>query len=92
MSLYGIVEKFPLLGLFACSSIILSAAYTIYMFNRISLGGFFTKVLEQNVYDVNKKEFLLILSLVVLTIVLGIYPILILNTLDYSVANLIFRI
>ena len=92
MSLYGIVEKFPVLGFFACSSIILSAAYTIYMFNRTSLGGFYTKVLEENVYDINKKEFLLLLSLVVLTITLGIYPILILNTLDYSVANLIFRL
>ncbi len=92
MSLYGIVEKFPVLGLFACSSIILSAAYTIYMFNRTSFGGFFTKVLEENVYDINKREFLLLLSLVAITIILGIYPILILNTLDYSAANLIFRI
>src|SRR6201999_382636 len=90
MSLYGIVEKFPVLGLFACSSIILSAAYTIYMFNRTALGGFFTKVLEENVYDINRKEFLLLFTLVLLTVILGIYPMLILNTLDYSVANLIF--
>lgn len=92
MSLYGIVEKFPILGLFACSSIILSAAYTIYMFNRTSLGGFFTKVLEENVYDINRKEFILLFILVILTISLGIYPALILNTLDYSTANLIYRL
>ena len=92
MSLYGIVEKFPILGFFACSSIILSAAYTIYMFNRTSLGGFFTKVLEENVYDVNRKEFILLLTLVLLTIILGIYPALILNTLDYSTVNLVYRL
>jgi len=92
MSLYGIVEKFPVLGFFACSSIIFSAAYTIYMFNRTSFGGFFTKVLEKNVYDINRKEFILLFSLVLLTIVLGVYPALILNTLDYSVSNLVYRL
>jgi NADH-ubiquinone oxidoreductase chain 4 len=92
MSLYGIVEKFPVLGFFACSSIILSAAYTIYMFNRTSFGGFFTKVLENNVYDVNKKEFFLLIILVLLTVILGIYPMLILDTLECSVINLLFRI
>src|ERR1700759_3568037 len=34
MSLYGTFERLPLLGIFASSSIILSAAYTIYMYNR----------------------------------------------------------
>jgi len=48
MSLYGVIEKLPLLGVLSCSSIIFSAAYTIYMFNRISFGGFFTKLLYEN--------------------------------------------
>ena len=47
MSLYGIVERLPILGIFACSSIVFSAAYTIYMFNRIAFGGSFTKFLEE---------------------------------------------
>src|SRR3954465_14343448 len=38
MSLYGVFERLPLLGVMASSSIILSAAYSIYMFNRISFG------------------------------------------------------
>jgi NADH-ubiquinone oxidoreductase chain 4 len=38
MSLYGILERLPLMGALASSSIVLSAAYTIYMFNRISFG------------------------------------------------------
>src|SRR6185369_7551847 len=41
LSLYGVFERLPLLGVMASSSIILSAAYTIYMFNRISFGGSF---------------------------------------------------
>ena len=92
MSLYGVVEKLPLLGILACSSIVFSAAYTIYMYNRISFGGFFTKILEQTVYDINKREFILLFILVAFTVFFGIYPSLITNVLDYSMNNLIYSI
>lgn len=92
MSLYGIIEKLPVLGVFACSSIIFSAAYTIYMFNRTALAGSFTRFLEENIYDVNKREFILLFILVVFTVVLGIYPSLILNVLDYSMNGLIYSV
>jgi NADH-ubiquinone oxidoreductase chain 4 len=93
MSLYGVVEKLPILGILACSSIVLSAAYTIYMFNRISFGGFFTKLLyEDNIFDVNKREFLLLFVLVAFTIILGIYPSIVLDGLHYSVNNLIYKV
>lgn len=92
MSLYGTIEKLPILGAFACSSIIFSAAYTIYMFNRISFGGSFSKLIENGLLDVNKREFLLLLILVVFTVVLGIYPSIILNLLDYSMNSLVYSI
>jgi NADH-ubiquinone oxidoreductase chain 4 len=92
LSLYGIVEKFPFLGLLACSSIIFSAAYTIYMFNRISFGGFFTKFNEITVFDINKREYTLLFILVLFTIIFGIYPSFITNGLDYSMNNLIYNI
>ena len=92
MSLYGIIEKIPILGVFACSSIIFSAAYTIYMFNRTALGGSFTKILGKPVCDVNKREFILLFILLIFTVVLGIYPLLILNVLDYSAYSLIYSV
>lgn len=92
MSLYGIIEKLPVLGVFACSSIIFSAAYTIYTFNRIAFGGSFTRFLEENIYDVNKREFIMLFILVVFTVILGIYPSLILNVLDYSMDGLIYSV
>uniref|UniRef100_A0A915KIH3 NADH-ubiquinone oxidoreductase chain 4 n=1 Tax=Romanomermis culicivorax TaxID=13658 RepID=A0A915KIH3_ROMCU len=67
MSLYGIVERLPVLGVFACSSIILSAAYTIYLFNRVAFGGSFTRFLEESIYDVNRREFIMLFILVVFT-------------------------
>ena len=92
MSLYGIIERLPVLGVFACSSIVFSAAYTIYMFNRTAFGGSFTRFLEESIYDVNKREFILLFILVAFTIVLGIYPSIILNVLDYSMNNLIYSV
>jgi NADH-ubiquinone oxidoreductase chain 4 len=41
MSLYGVFERLPLAGILASSSIVFSAAYTIFMFNRIVFGGSF---------------------------------------------------
>ncbi len=91
MSLYGVFERLPLLGIFASSSIIFSAAYTIYMFNRIAFGGSFSKFFEGNISDVNEREFYILFTLVIFTIILGIYPAPILDGLHYSVSNLIYN-
>jgi NADH-ubiquinone oxidoreductase chain 4 len=92
MSLYGIIERLPILGIFACSSIVFSAAYTIYMFNRISFGGSFSKIIHIGLFDVNKREFMLLIILVLFTVILGIYPSFILNLLDYSMNSLIYAV
>src|SRR6201995_1395672 len=91
MSLYGVFERGPLLGVFASSSIVFSAAYTIYMFNRIAFGGSFSKFFEANISDVNKREFFILLTLVIFTVVLGIYPAPVLDGLHYSVLSLIYN-
>jgi len=91
MSLYGVFERLPLLGVLASSSIVFSAAYTIYMFNRIAFGGTFSKFFEANINDINKREFYILLTLVVLTVILGIYPAPILDGLHYSVSSLIYN-
>ena len=90
MSLYGVFERIPLLGIIASSSIVFSAAYTIYMFNRIAFGGSFSKYFEANVIDLNKREFYMLFTLVLFTVVLGIYPAPILDGLHYSVSSLIY--
>jgi len=90
MSLYGVFERLPLLGILASSSIVFSAAYTIYMFNRIAFGGSYSKFFEVNLSDVNKREFFILLLLVMFTIILGIYPAPILDGLHYSVSTLIY--
>jgi NADH-ubiquinone oxidoreductase chain 4 len=90
LSLYGAVERSPLLGALASSSIIFSAAYTIYMFNRIAFAGSYSKFFYFNIIDVNKREFIMLSVLIILTIILGIYPNFILDGIHYSVTTLIY--
>lgn len=90
MSLYGVFERLPVLGVLASSSIVFSAAYTIFMFNRIAFGGSFSKYFTTNIVDVNRREFFMLLTLVLFTVVLGIYPAPILDGLHYSVSSLIY--
>lgn len=90
MSLYGVFERLPLLGVFASSSIIFSAAYTIYMYNRIAFAGSYSKFFLVNLPDLNKREFYVLFTLVVFTVLLGIYPAFILDGLHYSVSCLTY--
>ena len=90
MSLYGIFERLPLLGVIASSSIVFSAGYTIFMFNRIAFGGSLSKWFQISIPDLNKREFFILLTLTVFVVVLGIYPAPILDGLHYSVTSLIY--
>jgi len=90
MCLYGGFERMPILGALASSSIVFSAAYTMYMFNRIVFGGSLSKYFLNSISDVNKREFTILLILVVFTVVLGIYPAPILDGLNYTVSTLIY--
>ena len=92
LSLYGTFERSPILGVLASSSIIFSAAYTIYMFNRIAFSGSFSKFFIVNISDLNKREFYVLLNLLLFTVTLGIYPAPVLDGLHYSVATLIYSV
>ena len=90
MSLYGVFERLPILGILASTSIIFSAAYTIYMFNRIAFAGSYSKYFIVNIPDLNKREFYILFTLVIITVLLGVYPAPILDGLHYSVSSLIY--
>lgn len=90
MSLYGTFERLPLLGALASSSIVFSAGYTMFMFNRIVFGGSYSPYFRVSLPDLNRREFYVLLPLVVLTVLFGIYPSLILDVLHYSVSSLIY--
>src|SRR5436853_5219076 len=91
MSLYGVFERMSVLGVLASSSIIFSAAYTIFMFNRIAFGGTYSPYFIKYVTDVSKREFAILFILVLFTVLFGLYPAPILDGLHYSVSSLIYN-
>lgn len=91
MSLYGVFERLPLAGALASSSIVFSAAFTIFMFNRIVFGGsLFYKHWENYTIDLNFREYNILLVLVIFTVILGIYPSIITDGLNYDSQQLLF--
>jgi NADH-ubiquinone oxidoreductase chain 4 len=92
MSLYGIFERLPLAGVLCSSSIVFSAAFTIYMFNRVAYGGSFNSNWIEYLSDVNKREYFILLTLVLFMVILGIYPSIILDVLNYNVTSLGFTV
>ena len=91
MSLYGVFERLTLAGVLASTSIVFSAAYTIFMFNRIAFAGSYS---SENwvsyLPDLNKREFGLLLILVLFAVILGIYPSIILDGLQYATSTLLY--
>ena len=90
LALYGTFERLSLMGVFASSSIIFSAAYSIYMYQRIAFGGSYSRMFAYNMPDLTKREFTVLFILVIPTIFFGIYPAPILDGLHYSVSTLIY--
>jgi len=93
LSLYGIFERLPISGVLASSSIVFSAAYTIFLYNRIAFGGSYNLFSRKTyVPDINKREFYILLTLVLFTVLLGIYPAIILDGLHYYTDYLIYNV
>jgi NADH-ubiquinone oxidoreductase chain 4 len=91
MSLYGVFERLPFAGILASSSIVFSAAFTIYMFNRIIFGGsLLAKSWGEYIMDLNLREFNILIILVIFTVALGIYPSIITDGLNYVAQGLLY--
>ena len=91
MCLYGTFERLPLLGVFASTSVILSASYSMYMLNRVIFGGSLSKFFIFNLSDVNWREFFIVFILIFFTIFFGIYPAPILDGLHYYATGIIYN-
>lgn len=74
----GIFQDNIFITIFAASGIVLSAVYSLWLFNRIAYGNLKIQYLK-GFNDVNKREFNVLFPLVFLTIFLGVYPNVLLN-------------
>ena len=86
--LFGIFQINTTIAFFACSGMVLSAAYSLWLFNRISYGNLKTQYLKDYI-DINKREAFIFLPLILGTIVIGLYPNIFLNSMHMSVNMLV---
>lgn len=74
----GIFQDNVLITIFAALGIILSGAYSLWLFNRVSYGNLKVQHIK-NFNDISRREFFMLLPLIFLTVFLGIYPEVLLN-------------
>jgi hypothetical protein len=90
LSLLGIFERNPITAILGATSIVTSACYSLFLYNRLSYGSY--SIHLSIIKDINRREFFLLLSLLIPTIFLGIFPNVILDTLHISVTSLLYEI
>jgi len=90
LSLIGIWERSPIIAAFGATGIVLSAIYSIYLYNRISYGIYSPHL--KPIKDISRREFNLLISLLIPTVLLGIFPNVILNGLHFSISSLLYNI
>ena len=90
LSLIGIWERSPIIASLGASGIVLSAIYSIYLYNRISYGIYSPHL--KPLKDISRREFNLLISLLIPTVLLGIFPNVILEGLHFTVSSLLYNI
>ena len=88
MVLIGAFKANYLVAFFAATGVVLSACYSLWLYRRVIFGT----IANDNVKllkEINKTELVTLLPLVFLTILLGIFPNIILDTISVSVENVI---
>jgi NADH-ubiquinone oxidoreductase chain 4 len=88
LSLIGIWQQNPIIAALGATSILLSACYSIFLYNRLSYGNLSPYL--PPLKDINRREFILLISLLIPTVIFGIIPNTILNTLHMSVSALLY--
>ena len=90
MSLMGIWESSSIVAILGATGIALSACYSIYLYNRISYGSYSPYL--SPLKDINRREFILLLTLLLPTIIFGIFPNIILDSLHASLSTLLYNL
>lgn len=84
----GLVEQNIFVLIIATTSVVFSVLYTMFFFNRLVFGNLNLNYIS--IYkDITKREYSLIIPLTVLTIILGVFPDLVFDTILTSVSMVV---
>ena len=86
--LVGIFRVDTWVAFLATTGVVLSVAYTLWLYRRVIYGKL-EKVELREILDLNRREIAVFTPLVVLVLFFGVYPEPLLDVMHVSVANLI---
>ncbi len=83
--LVGIYQTNTVATVLAATTMVLGGGYSLWLFNRLAYGNLQTQTLSLAQFgDLNRREFVCLLPLAILTLVMGIYPEPFLDTMHAS--------
>lgn len=88
LALMGIWQQNPIIALLGATGIVLSACYSLFLYNRLSFGSYSPHL--PILKDINRREFYLLITLLIPTIIFGILPNVLLNPLHISISALLY--
>lgn len=95
LSLFAIFQANSFIAILSSLGIVLSACYALFLYNRVCFGSFSLYLSSPHIEhlsanrDLSRREFFVLLPLAFLTLILGVFPNLVLESLHASVSNLI---
>jgi NADH-ubiquinone oxidoreductase chain 4 len=90
LSLIGIWQQNPIIASLGATGIVLSACYSIFLYNRLSYGNLSPYL--PPLKDINRREFILLITLLIPTVIFGILPNILLDSLHTSISALLYNI
>ena len=88
LTLVGIFKVNTWIALLATSGVVLSAAYALWLYRRVMMGDLIKEALR-TIQDMSLRERAVFAPLIGMTLLLGVYPVLILDLIGPSVQNLV---
>lgn len=84
--LAGIFQTNTFIACLACSGMVLGAAYSLWLYNRVVFGNFKTQYIH-HFADLNRREFWILFPFAIAVLWMGIYPEIFLDAMHTSVAQ-----
>ena len=89
--LIGTFQENSLVATLACTGVVFGAAYAVWLYNRVAFGPLSTLYIKAY-YDITKREFVIFIPFIILTILMGVYPEIFLAPMHATVENLVSQI
>ncbi|OAN75845.1 NADH-quinone oxidoreductase subunit M [Jannaschia sp. EhC01] len=88
LTLIGVFQVNTWVGLLACTGVILSASYALWLYRRVVFGDLIKESLK-SITDMTTRERAIFAPLIIMTILLGVYPSLVTDIIGPSVSALV---